>query len=218
MCTESVGYRATSNRPFNITCTSVHTSATLSLVRKWWVGLLGALLPAALLAASSSKQSRRDITPELRASLTADYTIEVVVTPHDGDAWSRLAKRVTGDGDRWNEIAAFNHAGGNLTTEQRVRIPFNLLRPNLQREIAAALFPSDRDTAAGRRHVVVGSSGIEGESLWNIAEWFTGSGENYAAIRAANPAQGLSTRKGDVILIPKELLACGIPPRRNGGT
>ena len=172
-------------------------------MRKWWVGLLGVLLPAAILAASPFKT----ITPELRASLTADYTIEVVVTPHDGDAWSRLAKRVTGDGDRWNEIAAFNHAGGNLTTEQHVRIPFNLLRPNLQRDVAAALFPSDSDTADGHRHVVVGSSGIEGESLWNIAEWFTGRGENYAAIRAANPSQGLSTRKGDVILIPKELLA-----------
>jgi N-acetylmuramoyl-L-alanine amidase len=172
-------------------------------VRKWWVGLLGALLPAVLLAVSPFKI----VTPELRASLTADYTIDVVVTPHEGDAWSRLAKRVTGDGDRWNEIASFNHAGGNLTTEQRVHIPFNLLRPNLQRDVAAALFPSDSDVAAGRRHVVVGSSGIEGESLWNMAEWFTGRGENYAAIRAANPAQGLSTRKGDVILIPKELLA-----------
>ena len=172
-------------------------------MRKWWVGLLGVLLPAALVAATSSKT----ITPELRASLTADYTIDIVVTPHGGDAWSRLAKRVTGDGDRWNEIATFNHAGGKLTTEQRVRIPFNILRPNLQRDVAAALFPSDSNTAAGWRHVVVGSSGIEGESLWNIAEWFTGRGENYAAIRAANPLQGLSTRRGDVILIPKELLA-----------
>lgn len=179
------------------------SGATLSLVRKWWVGLLGSLLPAVLVAATSFKV----ITPELRAALTSDYTIEVVVTPHDGDAWSRLAKRVTGNGDRWNEIAAFNHAGGNLTTEQHVRIPFSILRPNLQRDVAQAIFPSDSSAADGWRHVVVGSSGIEGESLWNIAEWFTGRGENYAAIRAANPSQGLSTRKGDVILIPKELLA-----------
>ncbi|MEA2163598.1 MAG: hypothetical protein QOK37_1725 [Thermoanaerobaculia bacterium] len=178
-------------------------------VRKWWVGLLGALfLPAALVAASSSKTiAAANITPELRASLTADYRIDVVVKPHDGDAWSRLAKRVTGDGGRWNEIVAFNHAGGNLTSEQIVHLPFNILRPNLQREIVTTLFPSDSATAAGWRHVVVGNSGIEGESLWNIAEWFTGSGEKYAAIRAANPSQGLSTHKGDVILIPKELLA-----------
>jgi N-acetylmuramoyl-L-alanine amidase len=177
-------------------------------VRKWWVGLLGVLLPAVLSAVSSSKTiAVANVTPELRASLTADYTINIVVQPHDGDAWSRLARRMTGDGERWNEIAAFNHAGGNLTTEKSVHIPFNVLRPNLQRDVAAMLFPSDNATDAGWRHVVVGSSGIEGESLWNIAEWFTGSGENYAAIRAANPSQGLSTRKGDVILIPKELLA-----------
>ena len=177
-------------------------------MRKWWVGLLGALLPAALAAASSSKAIvAANVTAELRASLTADYTINIVVRPHEGDAWSRLARRLTGDGERWNEIAAFNHAGGNLTTDQSVRIPFNILRPNLQRGIAAMLFPSDSASDAGWRHVVIGSSGIEGESLWNIAEWFTGSGENYAAIRAVNPSQGLSTRKGDVILIPKELLA-----------
>ncbi|MEA2235569.1 MAG: hypothetical protein QOC81_293 [Thermoanaerobaculia bacterium] len=178
-------------------------------MRKWWVGLLGVLLPAALAAASSSKTiAAANITPELRASLTDDYRLDVVVKPHEGDAWSRLAKRVTGDGARWNEIASFNNqAGGTLTSEQTVRVPFDILRPNLQREIVAALFSSDSETSAGWRHVVVGSSGIEGESLWNIAEWFTGRGENYAAVRAANPSQGLSTHKGDVILIPKELLA-----------
>ena len=190
--------------------------ATLSFVRKWWVGFLGALLPAALAAASSSKTIvAANVTAELRASLATDYTINIVVKPHEGDAWSRLARRVTGDGERWNEIAAFNHAGGNLTSEQRVRVPFNILRTNLQRDIATMLFPSDSASDAGWRHVVIGNSGIEGESLWNIAEWFTGSGENYAAIRAVNPSQGLSTRKGDVILIPKELLA---PAFRRGET
>ena len=54
--------------------------------------------------------------------------------------------------------------------------------------------------------IVVAGRGIEGETLWQIAEWFTGDGANYSAIRKANPAQGLSTRKGDVILVPKRLL------------
>ncbi|HYR28829.1 MAG TPA: N-acetylmuramoyl-L-alanine amidase, partial [Thermoanaerobaculia bacterium] len=56
------------------------------------------------------------------------------------------------------------------------------------------------------QHVVVGARGVEGESLWNIAEWFTGDGANYSLIRKANPSQGLSTRKGDVILVPQRLL------------
>src|SRR5437763_12564469 len=147
------------------------------------------------------------VTPELRAPLSAYYTLDVIVAPHDGHAWTRLAKRVTGDAERWKDIAQFNRAGDALTSEQRVRVPFSLLRAPLQRQIATTLFSADRMTDAGWRHVVVGTSGVEGESLWNIAEWFTGNGANYAAIRKANPAQGLSTRKGDVILIPKELLA-----------
>ena len=177
-------------------------------MRKWWVWLIGIHIPAVLSAAPIPKTiATSRVTPELRASLSADYTLDIVVAPHDGDAWTRLAKRVTGDAERWKDIAAFNDAGETLSAEQRVRIPFSLLRPELQRQIASTLFPADRMTGAGWRHVVVGSSGVEGESLWNIAEWFTGNGANYVDIRKANPFQGLSTRKGDVILIPKDLLA-----------
>jgi N-acetylmuramoyl-L-alanine amidase len=147
------------------------------------------------------------VTPELTASLTREYEIDVAVRPHKGDAWSRLAKRVTGDGERWKEIAAHNAAGEKLTTDDSVLVPFLLLRPQLQRQIVHALFPGDGPAAEGWRHVVIGSTGVEGESLWNIATWFTGDGASYGAVRKANPRQGLSTRKGDVILIPKELLA-----------
>src|SRR5207247_3084185 len=83
--------------------------------------------------------------------------------------------------------------------------PFSLLRPEIQRQIVTTLFPNDAPAPGGWRHTVIGS-GLEGESLWKIAEWFTGDGANYSAIRKANPAQGLSTRKGDVIVVPKELL------------
>jgi N-acetylmuramoyl-L-alanine amidase len=176
-------------------------------VRKWWVWLIGIHIPASLCATSLPKPiAISQVTPELRASLSVEYTLDVVVAPHEGDAWTRLAKRVTGDAERWKDIAGFNDAGATLTAEQKVRVPFSLLRAELQQQIATTLFPADRMTAAGWRHVVVGTSGVEGESLWNIAEWFTGNGANYAAIRKANPAQGLSTHQGDVILIPKELL------------
>jgi len=164
------------------------------------------LFAASAGAATSSRTfASAQITPELRASLDSDTTLDVRVTPHDGDAWSRLARRVTGDGERWRVIAQLNQAGDELTTDMRVRVPFALLRPELQQQIAKALFPHDSISGDGLRHVIVGSAG-EGESLWNIAEWFTGDGANYTALRKANPAQGLSTRKGDVILIPKELL------------
>jgi len=186
-------------------------------VRKWWVWILVLHFPAVLLAVSPQKTiASTRVTPELRASLTADYLIDVVVSPHDGDAWTRLAKRVTGDAERWQEIAAFNNAGDNLTSEQRVRVPLALLRPELQRQIVATLFPRDQLTDSGWRHVIVGGAGVEGESLWNIAEWFTGRGENYAAIREANSNQGLSTHSGDVILIPRELLTAAFGGEAEG--
>jgi N-acetylmuramoyl-L-alanine amidase len=179
----------------------------MNAVRKWWVWAVVLHLPAIALAEPAAKIiAGASITSELRASLTSDYLIDVVVTPHEGDAWTRLAKRVTGDAERWHDLAMFNKAGDNLTTEQKVRVPLSMLRPELQKQIVTTLFPTDKATEKGWRHVVAGGAGIEGESLWNIAEWFTGRGERYAAIRSANPGQGLSTRTGDVILIPRELL------------
>src|SRR5437762_13015861 len=83
---------------------------TISNVRKWWVGF-GALLYAAAVSAATTKEApiaTAQVTPELRASLTHDYEIDVVVKPHGGDAWTRLAKRVTGDAERWHDIATFN--------------------------------------------------------------------------------------------------------------
>jgi N-acetylmuramoyl-L-alanine amidase len=186
-------------------------------VRKWWVGLAALLYVAGLSAATPLETpiATARVTPELRASLTHDYVIDVVVKPHAGDAWTRLAKRVTGDAERWHDIAAFNNAGDNLTSEQTVHVPFAILRPELQRQIATTLFSSDSSSPAGWKHLVVGG-GLEGESLWRLAEWFTGDGANYAAIRKANPNQGLSTRKGDVIVIPNELLTGAFRNVRGG--
>ncbi len=182
----------------------------------WWVWFLVFLLNAALPAAASSTNNliaTAPVTPELRASLTHDYEIVAIVKPHAGDAWTRLAKRITGDAAHWQEIASFNGAGPNLTRDLTVRVPFALLRPELQQQTIRALFARDGLTAAGWRHVVIGN-GIEGESLWNIAAWFTGDGANYAAIRKANPAQGLSTREGDVIVVPMQLLTAAFRGRR----
>lgn len=179
-------------------------------VRNGWVwvflSLQAAVLSAATTPPTTAPIATAQLTPQLRATLTRDYDIEVAVRPHEGDAWTRLAKRVTGDAAAWEELAALNQLDENLKTHHTIRVPFGQLRPELQREIVKTLFPQDVLTRDGWKHVVVGSRGIEGESLWKIAEWLTGDGANYTLIRKANPSQGLSTRKGDVILVPKRLL------------
>ena len=77
------------------------------------------------------------VNPELRASVTRDYKIIVVVSPHPGDAWSRLARRLTGNGNHWREIADLNGGDENLTSEQHVHVPFEMLRPELKQQIVA---------------------------------------------------------------------------------
>jgi N-acetylmuramoyl-L-alanine amidase len=171
-----------------------------------FVILTQAAVVSAAPPAASAPIAVAQLSPELQAVLTREYQIEVSVRSHKGDAWTRLAKRVTGDAAQWEAIAALNETDEALQAEQTVRVAFSLLRPNLQREVIGTLFPQDKSGSEGWRHVVVGARGIEGESLWQIAEWFTGDGANYTLIRKANPTQGLSTRKGDAILIPKRLL------------
>ncbi|HUR79609.1 MAG TPA: N-acetylmuramoyl-L-alanine amidase [Thermoanaerobaculia bacterium] len=190
-------------------------------MRSGWVWLFLILQAASILSAAPATQApiaTARISSNLRAELTREYEIAVTVKPHEGDAWSRLARRVSGDAANWEDIAAFNDADENLQTEQLVRVPFTMLKAPLQRDIISTLFPKDQATDGGWKHVVVGSRGIEGESLWKIAEWFTGDGANYSLIRTANPGQGLSTRKGDVILVPKRLLSAafgGSPEEEN---
>ena len=175
-------------------------------MRTWWVWILGVFFVAAAGSAASPPLATARLSDENHAALDRSYDIQLVVSPHPGDAWTRLARRLTGDAENWHAIAELNKAGGNLTTEGQIRIPLAMLKPALQRQIIGSLFPSDARTAEGWTHHVIGSD-IEGESLWKIAEWFTGDGANYAALREANPAQALSTHKDDLILIPRKLLS-----------
>jgi len=178
---------------------------------RWWV--CAVLFAVELQAATPQKLiATAPVNSELRASLTSEYTLDITVTPHAGDAWTRLAKRVTGDAANWRTIAAIN--GDKLTSEAPVHVPFALLRPELQRQIITTLFPKDSATPDGWKHIATGPAGAESESLWSIAEWFTGAGENYTAIRSANPNQPLSTHPGDVIFIPKHLLSAAFGGER----
>jgi len=189
-------------------------------VRKWWGwGFLVIFLgPGHFVSAATTaaKAPPSRIAPEFTAVLTADYEIDVTVKAHRGDAWTRLSKRVTGDAAHWEELAAQNGGDDTLRHDQKVHVPFEMLKPELQAQVIQNLFPADTISKAGWQHAVIGSRGIEGESLWKIAEWFTGDGSNYAEIRRANPRQGLSTRKGDVILIPGKLLTAAFVGEMEG--
>lgn len=179
------------------------------------MGRIGTILIAVLLAfgaeaaAGSNPRISADLGDGMTAVLDRDYEIWITAVPRDGDAWTRLSLRLTGDASRWKALAELNQMGPNLLRGVRVRVPFDLLREELRERAVIALFPRDRRVDGGWIHEVGGGSEIEGEPLWKIAQWFTGQGQRYAQIRDANPNLGLSTRVGDAVLIPEPLLTAG---------
>lgn len=176
---------------------------------RWAVVVLGFLLPVMPLSAAAGERSA-PLSKGSRVILDRDQSIWLSVTPHVGDAWTRLALRATGKASNWKQIAELNGIGDNLPTDRAMRIPLALVKPDLQKEMLHALFPADTQTDAGWLHAVVLNDTGEGESLWKIAEWFAGDGARYAEIRKANSSPRLSTRKGDIILVPDALLAEGL--------
>jgi N-acetylmuramoyl-L-alanine amidase len=119
-----------------------------------------------------------------------------------------FVKRLTDDPKTKKEILAGN---GGLRQVRRggfVRVPYRLLSDNYRKVAIGALFPEDRPTPAGWEHRVAALTG-KPESLWRIAEWFTGDGAHYREIRAAGAIPSLETTKGQAVRVPASLLTQG---------
>ncbi|HEY6146395.1 MAG TPA: N-acetylmuramoyl-L-alanine amidase, partial [Thermoanaerobaculia bacterium] len=85
------------------------------------------------------------------------------------------------------------------------RVPYRLLADNYKKIAIEALFPQDHADARGWTHVVTAPAG-DPESLWRIAEWFTGAGANYREIRSSAGIASLVTEAGQVVVVPSRLL------------
>ena len=70
--------------------------------------------------------------------------------------------------------------------------------------VMRALFPGDSPVSAGWQHTVSARRG--GLSLWRIALWFTGDGQNFGKLRERNALTDEELISGQRLLIPGELL------------
>jgi N-acetylmuramoyl-L-alanine amidase len=103
-------------------------------------------------------------------------------------------------------IAAANGDRDRLLTGNWYRVPFRLLAPELQVRVARAVFTEDCSGEHGWVHRV-GGGGRRPASLWQVAEWLTGNGENFAALRTFNGMEDEGLRPNDRLVVPPELLA-----------
>jgi len=87
------------------------------------------------------------------------------------------------------------------------RIPYGSLNDVTRRSAIAVLFPDDYWSEQGWVHFVTyGRETGGGETLWSVAEWFTGKGNLYRTIRTANKKRNNVLYNGEKILVPKQFL------------
>jgi N-acetylmuramoyl-L-alanine amidase len=161
-----------------------------------------------LIAASFPTQAAVRVTVEegVVAALTDEQGIALEVVPRRGEGLFALSRRVCGDGRFATQIAEANGGSTVLVAGMRYRIPFELLSKEWQMRAVKALFAEDKGEADGWRHKVRGVGALQRESLWQLSKWFTGTGENFRAIREYNELMDDDVPRGKAVTIPSELL------------
>jgi N-acetylmuramoyl-L-alanine amidase len=147
------------------------------------------------------------VSPEVKVAIAAGDEVFLSARPLPGEGVDAFVQRLTESPKAKGEI--FDQAGGALRLLRRdvyVRIPYRLLTEAYRRIAMEALFPRDRADAGGWVHRVEGLAG-QPESLWRIAEWFTGDGAKYRQIRAAGSIPSLQTEIGQTVRIPAAFLS-----------
>jgi N-acetylmuramoyl-L-alanine amidase len=173
------------------------------------LALLGPLSwtpPAANAITPPSRTVRVPVEEGVVATLSEEKGILVEAVPKRGEGMGTFARRLCGDARLATQVAEANGGAKDLHAGIRYAIPFNLLSQEWQLKAVKALFAEDQGKADGWLHKARGVGALQRESLWRLAEWFTGTGENFRAIREYNELLDDDVVKGKTVTIPSELL------------
>jgi N-acetylmuramoyl-L-alanine amidase len=126
--------------------------------------------------------------------------------PKRGEGLAAFTRRLCGDAKLAPQVLEANGGGKELQAGMRYRFPFEILSNEWQLRLIRTLFPDDKGEADGWRHQVRGLGPLQKEGLWQLSLWFTGTGENFRAIREYNEVKDDDVPRGAVVTIPSELL------------
>ena len=141
----------------------------------------------------------------LFAVLTPEGAPALEATPLRGEGLNGFARRLCGSEEASARLAEAND-GKRLLAGSRYRVPLALLEPELQQKVLQALFPQDQLQVTGWTHTIELAALRRGESLWTVADRFTGNGANFRQIREANRLADDELRPGQQLWIPAALL------------
>ena len=145
------------------------------------------------------------VSAELKVTLEEGDQVWLAARPLPSESVDAFIRRFTDDPGTKKEILSQNAGVKLFRRDVFVRVPYRLLSENYKKIAMEALFPKDRGDSRGWNHVVAADGGRP-ESLWRIAEWFTGDGANYREIRAEGGIASLETEAGQTVRIPGRLL------------
>jgi len=150
---------------------------------------------------------RVDLGDQLVATLDPREDIYVASVPARGEGLLGFSRRLTGTSKNAREIGEINGGTKILKEGVRYKVPFKMLSPDLRVRTVRALFREDQALGEGWQHKArVDSELGSGESLWAIALWFTGRGENYVSLRDNLRSDIDEIPGGETVLIPARLL------------
>jgi len=168
---------------------------------------LRVVLSLAALAAAPASPDRlaSDERPELRGR--SDLVLTVAVRA--GDAYASLGQKYLTDLRELRVVRSLN--GDRLPPEGgRVAIPYASLNDRYKVRVIRTLFPEDGPRDGNWVHRPgAGALPISQETLWNLALWLTGRGENFRTLADRNDLPGLLPTRDQELLVPGEIL---LPP------
>jgi len=173
-----------------------------------WALLLGALAPMPARSAPGEPDFVKTVvvSPEIRVSITEGDEVYLAARPLPGEGADDFVQRLTESARAKREIFTQGATARLFRRDVFVRVPYRLLTNTYRKIAMEALFPRDRADPSGWVHRVAALGG-KPESLWRIAEWFTGDGANYREIRAAGSIPTLQTEAGQTVKIPAAILS-----------
>lgn len=157
---------------------------------------------------TAPRSLRVDLGGGLVAALTEKDGIFLEAVPQKGEGLYAFTRRLCGDARLAPQVLEANGSPDStaLVAGMRYRVPFDLLSQEWHLKLVKALFPGDSGQADGWKHEARGVGPLQRESLWQLSLWFTGTGENFRAIREYNELQDDDVPRGTAVVIPSELL------------
>lgn len=139
------------------------------------------------------------------ATLADGREIFLEALPGKGEGLLSFSRRYCGSSELASTVSEANQGSTLLLAGVRYRVPFGALLPEYQQRVLRAIFGRDEMVAAGWKHHVAPADQGQ-ESLWHIAEWFTGRGENYREIRSHNRLTDDELEPDKTLVVPARLL------------